>query len=80
MDSRSIARGAALLLLVCAHTAVRVEAQPPAGYNLVKTNYILRDIDPGGWAGSGTNGLEVTAADTLPWTRPSSTTDSHRSV
>lgn len=66
MHSRTIARGAALLVLVCALTSVRVEAQPPAGYNVAKTNYILRDADPGGWAGSGTNGLEVTAGDTLP--------------
>jgi len=32
----------------------------------VKTNFVFRDVDPGGWAGSGTNGLEVTAAATLP--------------
>ena len=66
MQSRYTARGIALLVLVCSLVAVPSEAQPPSGYNLVKTNFVFKDFDPGGWAGSGTNGLEVTAGATLP--------------
>jgi len=66
METHYTPRGVGLLLVVCALTAVSAEAQPPAGYNLAKTNYVFRDVDPGGWAGSGTNGLEVTAGATLP--------------
>jgi endoglucanase len=40
---------------------------PPAGYNTVKDNYILKGYDPGGWAGSGTGTLEITAFNTLPF-------------
>ncbi len=39
---------------------------PPAGYNQLQTNYVLKDTDPGGWAGSGGT-LEVTANNTLPF-------------
>jgi endoglucanase len=66
MQSHYTARGIALLVLVYSLVAVSSEAQPPSGYNLVKTNFVFRNVDPGGWAGSGTNGLEVTAGSTLP--------------
>ena len=45
---------------------VRLHAQPPAGYNQVKTNNVFKDRDPGGWAGSGTGSLEVSPSSTLP--------------
>ena len=56
MQSHYTARGIALLVLVCSLVAVPSEAQPPSDYNLVKTNFVFKDFDPGGWAGSGTNG------------------------
>jgi hypothetical protein len=66
MLSHYTARRIAFLALVYAVVAIPSEAQPPSGYNLVKTNFVFKDFDPGGWAGSGTNGLEVTAGATLP--------------
>jgi endoglucanase len=66
MQLHFMARRVALLAVACSTLTAASEAQPPSGYNTVKTNYVFKDFDPGGWAGSGTNGLEVTAGATLP--------------
>jgi endoglucanase len=66
MSASKVARRVALCVVVSCVVPASSEAQPPAGYNAVKTNYILRNSDPGGWAGSATNGLEVTSLSSLP--------------
>jgi endoglucanase len=65
MTAQDVMRLLVLSAAVCA-AASPAGAQPPAGYNIVKDNHVFKDSDPGGWAGSGTGGLEVSASSTLP--------------
>src|SRR5687768_7194270 len=60
-------RHSVILFVVLASLALSVEAAaPPAGYNTLPTRWILKDKDPGGWAGSA-GGLEVAPTTSLPF-------------